>query len=192
MSLKNNAGVDWFFSIVRIAGTAFPVASSLVQLHAEIDSKALLARVVKLEDPVSNLHEDVPELSRQIFQKMKSENSSKLYFSEEFHNTYSRALAVLKSHGYIEGGNNFVLGIRLIDPSYVMYMCALEEDGEKMKALFQVIESCKIREWLDGKDIKSSIGLPLPVIQAAFDIYESQGYGRCSKIIGLTRYLGIA
>lgn len=192
MSPKNNAGVDWFFSIVRIAGTAFPVSSLLVQLHAEIDAKALLARVAKLEDPVSHLHEDVPELSKQIFQKMKSESATKLYFNEEFHNTYRRALAVLKARGYIECENNFALGIRLIDPSFIMYMCALEEDGEKMQALLQVIESCKIGEWLDGNVIKNTIDLPLPVIQAVFDIYEGRGYGQCSKTIGVTQYQGKA
>jgi elongation factor P hydroxylase len=64
--------MDWLFSIVRIAGASFPVASSLVQLQSEIDSKTLSKRVEKLDDSVSHLHKDIPELSKLIYQELKS------------------------------------------------------------------------------------------------------------------------
>ena len=51
--------MNWFFKFVRIAGASFPVASSLVQLQSELDSDELNRRIQKLEDPISNLHEDV-------------------------------------------------------------------------------------------------------------------------------------
>lgn len=47
-------------------------------------------------------------------------------------------------------------------------------------------------KWLDGKNIRADIELPLPVIKAVFDIYESKGYGLCSKTMGAVRYLGKA
>lgn len=189
--------MDWLFAIIRIAGVAFPVASSLVQLQAELDSKALKERVARLEDPVSFLHVDVPELSRKLYKDLKLKNSDKLDFDQDFYNKYSRALAPLQeSQGYIQGshaiGKRFAAGIRLVDPSYIMYLCALEEDDVKMEALLKVVDSCKIGEWLDGKRIQVNIDLPLPVIRAVFDIYESKGYGICSKEIRACQYLGKA
>ncbi len=80
----------------------------------------------------------------------------------------------------------------MTDPSYIMYLCVLEEDDEKMESLKKVMDDCKIGEWLDGNDIKASIDLPLPVIKAVFDIYESKGYGLCSKETRSTKYMGKA
>ncbi|MDO8946183.1 MAG: hypothetical protein Q7U88_03375 [Desulfocapsaceae bacterium] len=186
--------MDWLLSIVRVAGASFPVASSLVQFQAEIDSKALQERVAKLEDPISHLHDSVPELSRQIYRKVKLENSTKLDFEEEFYTKFSRPLAVLESQGCIKGGHalgkNYVAGIRLVDPSYIMYLCAIDEDSEKMESLLKVVDGCEVGRWLDGNEIK--ISLPLLVIQAVFDIYESKGYGICSKEIGSCKYMGKA
>ena len=186
--------MDWLLSIIRVAGASFPLASSLVQLQSEIDSKALKERVAKLEDPISRLHDDVPELSRQIYQKLKLENSTKLDFDEEFYRKFSRPLAGLESQGYIKGCHtvvkNYAKGIRLVDPSYIMYLCAIEEDSEKMESLMKVVDGCKVGQWLDGNRIQ--IELPLPVIQAVFDIYESQGFGLCSREIGSCNYMGKA
>jgi len=188
--------MDWLFSIIRVAGVAFPVASSLVQLQAEIDSKTLKARVAKLEDPVSYLHDDVPELSRKIYTKLKQCDSTKLDFDEEFYEKYSRGLAVLESQGYIKGshaiGKKYAAGIRIVDPSYIMYLCALEEDDLKMETLIKIVETCKVGDWLNGKHIQTTNNLPLPVVKAVFDIYESKGYGICSKTIGVCEYLGKA
>jgi len=186
--------MDWLFSILRVAGASFPVASSLVQLQAEIDSKALLQRVTKLEDPISHLHDDVPEVSRQIYRKLKRENSAKLYFDDEFYKKFSRALAALESQGYIKGGHalgkNYAKGIRLVDPSYIMYLCAIEEDTEKMEFLVKHVNDCEVSQWLDGNRIE--FDLPLPVIKAVFNIYESKGLGICSKEADSCRYMGKA
>lgn len=188
--------MDWFLSIVRVAGVAFPVASSLVQLQAEIDSKSLKERVARLEDPVSYLHDDVPELSRKIYRELKLNNSEKLDFNEEFYKKYSRALAVLESQGYIKGshaiGKRFAAGVRIVDPSFIIYLCALEVDDAKMEALLKIVDNCSVGEWLDGRHIQEEIDLPLPVIRAVFDIYESKGYGICSKEIRACQYLGKA
>lgn len=188
--------MDWFLSVVRMAGVAFPVASSLVQLQSEIDSKILKERVARLEDPVSYLHDDVPELSRTIYRRLVLKNSEGLDFEEEFYSKFGRALAVLESQNYIEGGHaigkKYAGGIRIVDPSYIMYMCALEEDDLKMETLMKIIERCNVGERLDGKIIQATTNLPLPVIKAVFDIYESKGYGFCSKIVGSCEYIGQA
>jgi len=73
-----------------------------------------------------------------------------------------------------------------------MYLCALEEESMKMETLLEIVDNCKRGEWLDGKRIQEEIDLPLPVIRAVFDIYESKGYGLCSKEIRACQYLGKA
>ena len=189
--------MDWVLKIIRIAGASFPVASSLVQLQAELDSKEISSRISKLEDPVSNLHEDVPELSGEIYQRLKSENADSLSFNDEFYKKYSRSLAALESQGYIKGYHalgkgRYAEGLRVIDPSYIIYMCALEESEEKMECLIQQIDNCEEGKWLDGNALQKSIELPLPVVNAVFEIYESKGYGLRSKEIGSSLYLGQA
>lgn len=184
--------IDWLFSSIRIAGVAFPVSASLVQWQAEISSKDLLARVQKLEDPVSFLHEDIPELSKLIYQSLRKNESLVLSFVDEFYEKYSRALAALESQGYIESsrciGNRQPVNISLCDASFIMYMCALAEDKSKMARLFSSVDSCAVGLWLDGKKIKEEIDLPLPVILAMFEIFESKGIGYRSKEVGSAMY----
>jgi hypothetical protein len=189
---KNGVNMNWFYSIIRVAGASFPGASSLVQLQAEIDSKVLDDRISKLEDPISNLHSDVPDLSRNIYRNLKTYNSAYLDFDEDFHKKYSRALAELESKCYIRRsdaiGKNCAPKIRILNPLYIMYLCKLEEDSKKMESLIKLVDECKAGESLDGNNIQMSIDLPLPVIKAAFEIYESKGYGLCSKTVGSCKY----
>ena len=188
--------MDWLMSIVRIAGASFPGASSLVQLQAEIDSKALLERVSRFEDPISFLHELVPEVSKLIYDGIKATNSNKLEFDDSFYEKYSRPLATLESQGFIKGSHavvkSFAAGLRVTDPSFVMYMCALAENKQKMESLMKIVDDCPKGKWLNGKQIQESLGLPLPVIQAVFDIYEAKGYGLCSKEVGSSKYIAKA
>jgi len=188
--------VDWLLSIVRVAGASFPVASSLVQLNSEIESKSLLQRVAKLEDPISHLHEQVPELSKRIYQEVKKTNSTSIEFADSFYKEFSRPLAALESQKFIKGahaiGKQFAVGLRVVDPSYIMYMCALAEESQKMEALINKVDSCEVGKWINGVEIHDSLGIPLPVVQAVFEIYEDKGYGLCSKTIGESKYMGKA
>lgn len=188
--------MDWLLSIVRVAGASFPVASSLVQLNSEIESKALLQRVAKLEDPISHLHEQVPQLSRHIYERIKQSNSNSIEFADDFYKEYSRPLAALESQQFIKGGHaigkQFAVGLRVIDPSYVMYMCALAVESQKMETLINEVDSCEVGKWINGFEIHESLGIPLPVVQAVFEIYEVKGYGLCSKTIGESKYMGKA
>ncbi|MDH3997787.1 MAG: hypothetical protein OET90_03005 [Desulfuromonadales bacterium] len=186
--------MNWLFSIIRIAGASFPMASSLVQIQAEVDSNALNERIARLEDPVSNLHEDIPELSRAIYKAMCASNSIDLDFDDDFYVRYGRPLAILEARDYIEADhallNPYVGGIFITDPSYIMYLCALEEDLDKMEKLISIVDSCGIGNMLDGHEVQAETELPLPVIDSVFEIFESKGYGECSETIGCSQYLG--
>ena len=188
--------VDWLFSIVRIAGASFPVASSLVQLQAEIDSKALAKRVRRLEDPVSFLHPDVPEASRELYAALKAQDEAHLQLADDFYSRFRRPLAALESQGYLECrralNRQLPVGIFLSDPSFIMYLCALCERDDAMEQLIQRADSCPVGEWLEGRQIATEIGLPVQVVAACFAIYESKGYGLCSNTLGAVQYLGKA
>jgi hypothetical protein len=188
--------MDWFYSIVRIAGASFPVASSLVQLQAEVDSKKLLERVRRLEDPISFVHEDIPELSRLIYRHLKSTDSPKVVFSTELHTKFKRPLAALEKLGCIKGthaiGEMYVGGFWLSDPTFVMYMCALEEDKCKMENLINLVDRCQEGQWLKGPELQKQIDVPMPVIAAVFEIFERKGFGLCSNEVGATMYMGQA
>jgi hypothetical protein len=194
MKLEDSA--DWLFALIRIAGTQFPVASALVQLQAELDSKALAQRIEKLEDPISHLHEDVPAVSRLLYGALKAQNSAMLSFEREFYSRYQRPLAMLESQRYIRGehgiGHPYIGGIVLCDPTFIMYLCALAEAKEKMSSLVSTVDSCKPGQRLDGKKIALDLDLPEPVVKAVLSIYESKGLGLLSKEIGAIHYIGRA
>ena len=191
-----NTSMDWFLKIVRVAGVNFPGAASLVQLQAELDSDVMANRLNKLEDPISYLHEDVPEVSKLIYENLKANDSVNLDFSEDFYTKYSRPLAALDSKGLIlkNGvlGSRIPRGINLIDASFIMYMCNLAEEPHKMQKIIDIVDRCEVGLWLDGDELKNSVGLPKYVIRAVFEIYKAKGYGILSKTIGSCKYLSNA
>ena len=164
--------MEWFLKVVRVAGVNFPGAASLVQLQAELDSSTMISRLEKLEDPISYLHEDVSEVAKSIYEGMKSSDSVKLNFADEFYIQYSRPLAALESAGLISKngvlGSRIQRGINLIDPSFIMYMCNLAEDQRKMQEIIDIVNRCEVGIWLNGDELKESIGLPKYVIRAVF------------------------
>ncbi len=188
--------MDWFFKVIRVAGASFPVASSFVQLQAELDSVEMAKRIDKLSDPISYLHDDVQKVSKKIYQTLILKDSVTLDFDDEFYSEFSRPLAALESHGFIKGqhavGKRYARGINLIDPSFIMYMCAIAEDGKKMEKLNDCLASCEIGKSIDGHTLTSQLKLPLQVVRAMFSIYESKGYGLVSKETGSAYYRGMA
>ena len=188
--------MDWFLKIVRIAGVNFPGAASLVQMQAEIDSAAMESRLKKFEDPISYLHEDIPELAKIIYQNIQVNDSINLNFPDEFYKKYSRPLAALESVGLISKNNvlasRIPTGINLIDASFIMYMCNLAEDPKKMLEIVDIVDGCEIGLWLDGEQLKDSLNLPKYVIRAVFEIYEAKGYGILSRTHNSCNYLSNA
>lgn len=188
--------MDWFLKIIRIAGVNFAGAASLVQMQAEIDSAAMKMRLKKLEDPISYLHEDVPELAKKIYLELKTNDSVSLDFTDDFYTKYSRPLAALDSAGLIYRtrviGSKIPIRTTIIDPTFIMYMCNLAEDTNKMNEIVEIVDRCETGLWLYGDQLKDSVQLPITVIGAVFKIYESKGYGITSKEIGSCKYFATA
>ena len=189
--MSNN--IEWFMKLILIAGVNFPVAASMVQLQAEIDSDKIQERLNKLEDPISFLHEDVQSASKEIYKNLCENDSVKLDFPDEFYKKYSRPIAALSKNSYISVTN--VIGSRiprritLTDPTFIMYMCVLAEDKNRMQKIFDIVDNCEVGKWLDGDIIKDEVGLPKYVIRAVFEIFEAKGYGILSKTTGSCQYM---
>lgn len=185
-----------FLQLMRIAGVNFPVAASFIQISNEIDSVKVEKRLTELEDPISYLHEDIPDLSKVIYFALNDNQSTTLKFRDDVYDKYSRAFAVLDSEGFIKKHNQmgtiYPFAISVIDETYIAYLCARFESKEKMDQLVSIVDLCKVGKWLNGKEIANEIELPVFVVQAVFQIYESKGFGICSKTIGESRYLANA
>lgn len=117
-------------------------------------------------------------------------------FPDEFYTKYSRPLAALDSEGLISKksvlGSQLPRGINLTDASFIMYMCNLWEDSNKMIEIIDIVDRCEIGLWLDGDQLKDSLNLPRYVIRAVFEIYEAKGYGILSRTLNSCKYLSNA
>lgn len=186
--------MNWFFSLVKIAGASFPVSASLVQLQAELTSAEFEKRLDALTDPISFLHEDIGRLSRHLYLRMKETNKTSLQFDGGFYSKFGRPLAVLDAHGYIKAmhglGAPYAAGLRITDPTFIIYLAYHFEDKENMETVHGIVDNCKPNQWLLGAEIKSLVDVPIPVIRAVFEIYESNGYGLLSREIGSCAYMG--
>jgi hypothetical protein len=186
----------WLMSVARIVGASLPLVPSLLQLQAEIDSAAIQRRLLSLEDPISTLHPDIREVSEKLYRELTATRVANLRLDGAFYTQYSRSLAILEAQGYIVGthaiGARYVDGLRVQDPKYVVYLCALYEDQSKMDGLVQLLESCRPGQWLRGEDIEADLQLPRPVIKALFQLYEARGLGDCSQEIGAVSYVARA
>ena len=185
--------MNWFAALVRIAGSTNPLTAPFVQLQAEIDSRATQGRLRRIEDPVSTLHPDIREVSGVIYEAVKRTGRAPVKFDDAFYGRYARSLAILESQGFIRGqhtiGEKHLDGFWLDDPHYVVaYLCALFEDPAKMDRLFQLIDETTPPRWLKGEDIALQLDLPLPVVRAVFQLYESRGLGLLSKELGTANY----
>ncbi len=58
-----------------------------------------------------------------------------------------------------------------------------------MAEIFDIVDRCEPGIWLDANKLKEAIGLPLVVIDAVFEVFESKGYGMKSKTIGRYQYM---
>ncbi len=134
------------------------------------------------EDQISSLDQDMPVLSKEIYQLLKDDDS--LQFPDEFYSKFKAPLEILDRKGLIKlqraQKTSKSPGIEKISPEYITYMCTTFEDQGEMQKLTGIIENCKEQQTLHSGKLKREIGLRLPefVIKAMFKIYEKSGRGK--------------
>jgi len=191
--------MDWFFALMRMAGACFPASAFFVQLQAEVDrvdSKRLADRVRSLEDPISSLHEDVPKVAQAFYDVIRREGEPQVWFDEQFYWGHSEVLALLEAKAMIAPqhgiGDRYSDGILIVDPSFIMYMCALCEPDDTMQLLYERVNACPPGEWLNGKEMATELDLPIPVVRACFQVFAAKGLGQVSNLIPSCLYTGKA
>lgn len=191
---SNHNSVNWFMTVIRVAGVNFPIASSLIQLESELADDAVQKRIQKLEDPISNLHSDIPELCKLLYHELETAQGNQFSSSNEFCSKFLRPLKLLETQGAISCvhciGRRYPYSIQFADPSFIMYLCSKFGDNDKMKIVVQKLEACKNGQWINGKQLSKEIGLSLVVVVSVLKIYEAKGYGKMSRELGNPAYCG--
>ncbi len=184
--------MTWMASLARVFGAAVPFGSILVQISAEVESRDIQARLRRLEDPISSLHPDIRELASLIYTSVEDSDESRVQLSQEEYERFRRPLAMLEQNGHIRGSHSlqqrFIAGFWLVEPTFVLYMCALFEDPDIMERLVAYFEATKPNSWMHGKDIAGEFAVPLPVVKALFQLYEARGLGMLSKELGAVNF----
>lgn len=186
--------MNWFLALGRMVGTATPFTAWLVQLQAEIDSRAIQARLHKLEDPISSLHPDVRSISGEIYSRIKESGATSIELPDDVRERYGRVLAILEASGFIGGRGGlgtarFKLGMHVSDPYYLIYLAGQFEDPRAMDQIVAEVDATRPPIQLLGEPIAARHHVPVPVVKAIFLLYEAKGLGLVSKEKGSARYI---
>lgn len=189
--------MKWLGSIARVAGVSTPYTAWLVQLAAERSAAEFDVRLKSLEDPISTLHVDVPAASEAIYARLRIAESNSIDLDKADYERFSRALAALDANGHIRGkhgvGALYAAGLRVTDPAFILYMCSLFGDTDKLDRLVEIVDGCTRGQSLRAQEVMNETGLPNAVVAAVFKTYEAKGYGMCSQENGLNQaYYGKA
>jgi hypothetical protein len=155
---------------------------------------AVIDQITKMVGQINHLHDDVSDVSKEIYAQLVEQDYTSLKFSSEFYSKYSDVLTVLDHGKYIRKEHACTskdpISIQLICPTYILYMCNLSEDSKKMACLIEHMEKCSYDQSINGDELKQEIGLNISVIRAVFDIYKLKGHGIISNAIGVNLYIG--
>ncbi|MES3035273.1 MAG: hypothetical protein V4813_14845 [Gemmatimonadota bacterium] len=188
--------MNWLFPLARVIGAGIPFGGVLVQISAELDSRQVQQRLTKLEDPISALHPDVRDFSRVVYEQMRATQTSRIQFADDDLTRHARVIALLENAGHLRGshaiGQRHPIALWLESPQYVLYMAALYEDTDAMGRVFSHLDSAPPGTWLKGEGLATQYEVPLPVVRALFELYDSRGLGVLSKETGATNYMSRA
>ncbi len=173
--------MTWVLSLIKILGSLNPVSSVLVQVLGEIEGKRTADAIEQLSDPISSLHKDVKALSKEIYSALKEQNNINFQMPESFYIKYKSALSILESNGRIEldqaAGVQTPSEIRLSDPSFILYVFALNEDQNSMAQLTTACENCKNGNALNSIALSEQLNIPVVAVNAIFEIFSANNLG---------------
>lgn len=163
--------------------------------HSESASTAIERLGKRVDKEISSLHPNVLDVSGHLYDQIRARDEVFIEINPEFCEAHSELLALLESRGYIKGetamGRRFSGGLTVVDPTFIaLYMCQHFEPAAQIERLQSRLDACSHGQTLDGEQLKDEIGVPLPVIRAWFEVYESMGHGCVSDRIQGAGYQG--
>jgi|GEM_PF-3670191 len=182
-------------SFYKIIFASLPGFSNVIQYFAELESEEIERRLRVLEDPLGQFDSGAKDLCVKLYDAVKSceSVSAKIPWSDCFE-PFLKTLRRFEAHGMISGTpvlgdtNAYRHGIWL-KPRFLVYIAMLGGDEPWCRDLADLMSQLDSGNSLDGKKVAQSIKLPLPVIDAYFHLFESEGQGMKSREIGRSYYI---
>jgi hypothetical protein len=184
---------DWFVPAVKIAAQVLPPTAMLSQWLDEIQTKGIVARLDRLEDPLANYGPKAKELTNILYAFIQSQPQDIPSTHLDWDKTlepFKREMRRFEAADFLAGshsfGGEFSHGFRL-NPGFVCLLAVLCADRAEISKLSEAIENAQSH--LDGVTLRTSINLPLTVIDAFFTKYSEEGQGLKSETIGSSIYI---
>lgn len=181
-----------FISLMKVVLSPFPGGAVANQILAEIESAETDRRLKLLEDPLAGFGPDAKPLCGLLYGSVRKETqvTNKVPWSEAFE-PYLKTLRRFDASGLVAdepvlfNSNPFLRGIR-IKPRFMVYLAMIGGDDELCRDMADFMDN--LLTGVTGTQARERIGLPLPVIDAVFSVYDSQNQGLKSRENGSCYY----
>jgi hypothetical protein len=180
---------------LRSVAASVPVAASLSQWWAEMDSDAqneaieeLREQVSGLRNPIMACHPRAPELLA-VFYKRIEETGERRWPVDDELREFLEVLSLWEKQSHVQVqhaiGNRWI-SVRLSEPLFIMAVYnAVKGDIATAKLRHAVWEAIKSDgKGVQGQPIAETLGVPLLYVDALFHVLEAEGKGWKSKTIG--------
>lgn len=141
-------------------------------------------RIMKFENPIGSLDPSVRAVSELIYQKLKEKDQMSLEFDDSFYEENEEALRTLSRDGHIKKEDvqnlQYPLCVYLTNHLYILYLADNFEENSKMENIIHSVDNGFTGKTLNAETLSKEEDLPKCVIQAVFELYESNGHGCCT------------
>jgi hypothetical protein len=184
----------WFYKVIKMSGNGYPASMLITKILKGTDNITDIEKFQRLEEYFNKSHTDILKVSKFFYKQLLLHDANIIYFSDDFYINYSSSINTLESYGFISASHkehfDLPLTIILIDPTYIIYLCALFDDDNNMFGLVDLVERCHVGLCLRGNQLKVIFNLPLNVVNSVFEVFAFKGYGIYNRVIDNTSYLG--
>ena len=191
--------MGWFSNIVQLASSATGLGWLSTAL-SQIDASKLEKRIANLEDPISTIHRDVPELCKTIYESLnsKSVDPRHLYrvtLEPDQREKFDSVLKVLDAKEIISipldcrKNRPVSCEFTVTDPLFCLYVFELYGPKLKVQQLKEYLDNYQTNIWYDGKDLAMDFEVPIEVPDALFKLASARGLGLKSGTIGKSSFI---
>ena len=188
-----------FKKSLRSVAASFPVSASLAQWWSEMEADEQMEAIEELQDKVNGLqnpiltsHPKAKEVLELIFRKIESSSEIEWEVNDEL-GKFLEVLSLWEKIGYLTAQNaigNRWISIRLTHPVFIMAVfSAVKGDQAALRLRRFVWQTIRHEgKGVHGEPIAENQKVPLVYIASLFQIFEAEGKGSKSKIIGKTYF----
>ena len=180
--------------LVRGFASEFPGGSFTLQVLGDLETDALRTRLDRLEDPIGQIHPDLPSVAPLLYRGLAEAESGWLRLNEADADRFRRVLQALEGRGMVRSksyiGAGVVTEFRISSPVFVLYLAERHGSQQGIELVIKQVEELERGRSLNGQLLAADTGVPIRVVQAVFERAEAEGLGRNSRTIGELRFTG--